>query len=431
MNVIGFIASESAERAELAAFLNECGRQMIVSDAADASIAALVSRGVEAFIFDLAAPNALKLLRQHAAQWRRLPVICLADRRRPNSGAEALRLGAADVVTRPLRIEDLQAALVNVAALTEHVPDDTEEAPALDGLDHGVFGTSPAMQEVLGLVHRVATSSCSVLIVGERGTGREMVARAIHVRGSRRNGRFVRISCDAVDEADLSRAISDAAGGQTTLYLEDVANLRGETPRLLHAWLRRHSDEETAAPGDADRVRLIGGAQPQLFNRADKGAIPRDLVDALAVVRIDLPPLRHRPQDIPPLAVHFLKEACRQAQLPAKTFSRGAVRLLAALPWRRNAAELKSLCERLTVVVPRGVVLLEDVLANVRFDTAEAVAPLEETLRQARDRFERDYIVAVVEQHRGRMGAAARQLGIERTNLYRKLRQLHILASRS
>lgn len=431
MNLIGLIPSESAEGAELAALLNERGRQMIVSDAADASIAGLVSRGVEALIFDLAAPNALKLLRQHAAQWRRVPLICLADYRRPTSGAEALRLGAADIVTRPLRIEDLRAALQNVATLNTRAPDDTDEAHAFDALGDGLFGGSPAMQDVLGLVRRVAPSSCSVLIVGERGTGREMVARAIHVQGLRCNGRFVKISCDAADEGDLARALSDVAGGEATLYLEEVANLRGQAPRLLHTWLRRQSDEDTPRADDANRVRLIASVQPQLFDRADNGAIPRDLMDALSVVRVDLPPLRHRPQDIAPLAVHFLKQACRQARTPAKMFSRGALRLLAALPWRRNAAELKSLCERLTVVVPGGLVLLEDVLSNVRFDSAEAVAPPNETLRQARDRFERDYVAAVVEQHHGRMGAAARQLGIERTNLYRKLRQLNILARRA
>jgi len=152
----------------------------------------------------------------------------------------------------------------------------------------------------------------------------------------------------------------------------------------------------------------------------------RELVEALAVVRIDLAPLRQRPEDVLMLAPHFLKEACREADLAAKTFSRGALQLLRALPWRGNAAELKSLCERLAILVSRGIVQLDDVLANVRLDAAEPVVRSDETLRQARERFERDYIAAVVQHHRGRIGAAAKQLGIERTNLYRKLKQLNI-----
>jgi DNA-binding NtrC family response regulator len=173
-------------------------------------------------------------------------------------------------------------------------------------------------------------------------------------------------------------------------------------------------------------MRFLAGAQPRLNERVERGLVRADLVDALSVVRIDLPPLRQRPQDVPLLAMHFLKEACRRNNMPLKTFSRSALMLLSALPWPGNASELRSLCERIAVLVPRGVVLLEDVLAHVRFDGVEALGGPKETLREARDRFERDYVASVLQQHRGRMGAAARHLGIERTNLYRKIKQLNI-----
>jgi len=154
--------------------------------------------------------------------------------------------------------------------------------------------------------------------------------------------------------------------------------------------------------------------------------VRRGLVESIGTVRIDLPPLRQRSQDVPLLATYFLKEACRRADIPSKTFSRSALTLLAALPWRGNAGELRSLTERLAVLVTRGVVLMEDVLANVRLDNAEAVGHSRGTLREARDRFEREYVTAVLQHHKGRMGAAARELGIERTNLYRKIKQLNI-----
>src|SRR3954466_10828841 len=112
MTVIGLIASESAERADLAARLDDGALQVIVFAAADASPAALLSRGVDALVVDLAAPGALRFLRRNAAQAGRLPVVCLADSRQPNSSAEALRLGAADIVPTPLRIEELQACLL-------------------------------------------------------------------------------------------------------------------------------------------------------------------------------------------------------------------------------------------------------------------------------------------------------------------------------
>lgn len=425
--MIGLIAPDSPERAELAAHLVERGYRVAASDVAGVSVSKLIAAGAEAIVLDLAAPGALKLLRRHPAQWRRLPVICLADRRQPASASEALRLGAIDIVARPLRVHDLLAAIGHVAELAaapaEEAPD--PHAAKLDlSADEGmVFGASAAMQDALALVRRVAPSNVNVLIVGEHGTGREMIARAIHARGPRRGGPFVMIACAAAQPSDFASVFQADERGMTTLYLEDVGELPQDLQPALEKWLRPRGAQ---AADESDRPRVLAAAQPRLFDLVERRVVSRSLVEALAVVRIDLPPLRQRPHDILLLAIHFLKEACREANVAPKTFSRAAVQLLRALPWRGNAAELKSLCERLAIVVPRGVVSLEDVLANVRFETAEALGRSEETLRQARERFERDYVAAVVQQNHGRIGAAARQLGIERTNLYRKLKQLNI-----
>jgi DNA-binding NtrC family response regulator len=425
--VVGLIAPESAERAELAALLGERGYEVAAAEPTVASVQRLVAAGAEALILDLASPDAMKFVRRHATQWRRLPLICLADRRRPNTGSEALRLGAADIVARPLRADDVQAALANVAELAGLPSDDApNQASPIDTPSEGVFGTSPAMQDVLALVSRVAPSSCSVIIIGERGTGREMIARAIHARSPRRDGPFVKIAGAAAEPGDFAPLFETSDQGRMTLYLENLGELRTAAQAALELWLRPRRGRRAQPRAESDRLRVIASAQPRLFDLVDRRQVSRELVEALAVVRIDLAPLRQRPEDVPLLAMHFLQEAAREAKLPLKTFSRGALQLLRALPWRGNAAELKSLCERLTVLVPRGVVQLEDVLGNVRLDAPEGIGRPQETLRQARERFERDYIATVVQQNRGRIGAAAKQLGIERTNLYRKLKQLNI-----
>lgn len=417
------IAPPSSERDEIVTFLEARGFHVALAGAPQPA-----GRALEAVIVDLVSSDALKYLRRHAPN-ARIPVICVADRRRPNAASDALRLGAADIVARPLRFDELQASLANVAEL-QNAPSDAEEIAdpipgPVDGPPDGVFGVSPAMQDVLTLVRRIAPSSSGVLIVGERGTGREMVARAIHARSPRRDGTFVKMACGAATMEELAAQLDEPDAAHRTVYLEDLSELPLELQDFLE-W-RLSTDVAGSAPADAaHRVRVIAGAQPRLFDWIERRLVSRDLVEAIAVVRIDLAPLRQRAQDIPLLAMHFLKEACRNAGVPPKIFSRGAVQLLHALPWRGNAAELKSLCERLTVVVPRGVVALEDVLGNVRFDAADAIGRSDETLRVARERFERDYVAAVVQQHRGRIGAAAKQLGIERTNLYRKLKQLNI-----
>jgi two-component system nitrogen regulation response regulator NtrX len=177
---------------------------------------------------------------------------------------------------------------------------------------------------------------------------------------------------------------------------------------------------------DASDLRFIAGVAPRVDDWVARGELRADLIEGLGVVRIELPPLRQRTEDIALLATHFLKEACRRNGIPAKAFSRSALSLLGALPWPGNTAELRLLAERLAVVVTRGVVLLEDVLANVRLEGAEALGGRSGTLREARERFERDYVATILQQHRGRMGDAAKELGIERTNLYRKIKQLNI-----
>jgi DNA-binding NtrC family response regulator len=163
-------------------------------------------------------------------------------------------------------------------------------------------------------------------------------------------------------------------------------------------------------------------------DEADLSGLRGDLRERLTAIRIDLPPLRQRPDDIPLLATHFLKEACQQHGVAMKTLTRPALTLLAALPWRENARGLRTLVDRLAQMTPSGLVRLEDVLVHFRLDGD--FGPATETLRDAKMRFEREYIGTVLRQHRGRMGETAASLGIQRTNLYRKVRQHKLGTSR-
>jgi DNA-binding NtrC family response regulator len=205
------------------------------------------------------------------------------------------------------------------------------------------------------------------------------------------------------------------------VYLDEMTALAESDQHALADLLRRREGAE-----DPVAVRFIGAGPPRVDDWVSRGDLRADLVEALGVVRIELPPLRQRTEDIPLLSTHFLKQACSRHGIPPKTFSRSALTLMTALPWPGNTAELRALTERLAVLISRGVVLLEDVLANVRLDGAQALGGPSGTLREARERFERDYVAAVLQHHRGRMGDAAKELGIERTNLYRKIKQLNI-----
>jgi two-component system response regulator AtoC len=414
------IAADTGEREGLAEMLERRGHVVTRLEQAAQVRATLDEQPDTDFVIvlDLARPEALRFLRARVVR-ANLPVICVADRRKPDASSEALRLGIADLVARPVREEDLAAAIGNAREFAHTAAESRPEpAPGLELPAGSVFGASPAIRELLALVRRIAPSRCNVLVLGERGTGRESVARAVHGQSSRRDQPFVKVECASADPSLPSFATALAPG--STVYLDDMNELSAGGQRQLLEVVRQRQD------ADASDLRFIAGVAPRVDDWVARGDLRTDLIEALGVVRIELPPLRQRTEDIALLATHFLKEACRRHGIPAKAFSRSALTLLAALPWPGNTAELRVLTERLAVLVTRGVVLLEDVLANVRLEGAEALGGRSGTLREARERFERDYVAGVLQQHRGRMGDAARELGIERTNLYRKIKQLNI-----
>jgi DNA-binding NtrC family response regulator len=414
------IGADTGEREGLAEMLERRGHTVTRLDQA-AEVRAVLDEQPDTdfvIVLDLARPEALRFLRARVVR-ASTPVICVADRRKPEAASEALRLGIADLVARPVREEDLGAAIGNAREFASTAAEARPEpAPALELPAGSVFGASPAIREVLALVRRIAPSRCNVLVVGERGTGRESVARAVHGQSSRRDRPFVKVDCVTADTALPSFAAAPVAG--STVYLDDMNELPAASQRQLLELLRQREG------ADGADLRFIAGVAPRVDDWVARGELRADLIEALGVVRIELPALRQRTEDIALLATHFLKEACRRNGIPAKAFSRSALSLLGALPWPGNTAELRLLTERLAVLVTRGVVLLEDVLANVRLDGAEALGGRSGTLREARERFERDYVATILQQHRGRMGDAAKELGIERTNLYRKIKQLNI-----
>jgi DNA-binding NtrC family response regulator len=317
---------------------------------------------------------------------------------------------------------------------------------------YGICGTSPSMRTVMDLVQRAAAGRCGILICGERGTGREMVARAIHAHGSNRNAPFIKIDCadstpedielelfgvinkrsgsGAPERRSLERLgkhcrLHDAADG--ILFLESATELPARVQARLVRVLRDREvfvdDGREPVPLD---VRPVASVDGTIDAALEEGRIRTDLHERLSLMRIDVPALRQRREDIPVLATHFLKELCKSNGQPIKTLTRPALTLLAALPWRGNAPELKGLLERLILLVPQGLIRLEDVLAHTQLEGSISPTGLDATLRQARAKFERDYIAAVLQHQHGRIAEAARVLGIQRTNLYRKMRRLNL-----
>jgi DNA-binding NtrC family response regulator len=398
--------------------------------------------------------DALRIARAVRSRHPEAVIIGVADPGRPHAAAEAIRAGVFDVLPRPPSARDLQALIANAreqAALAAT----TTPVRAIETPGYGVVGTSPAMRPVMELVHRAAAGQCGIMICGERGSGREMVARAIHAHSAHRHAPFITIDCSSPEpeEVELSlfgvlikrgsnaperrslervrrqSRIAEAAGG--FLFLENVAELSARAQaRLVRVLRDREVYVEEARERIALTVRVVASAEGTVTAALEEGRLRPDLYERLSLIRIDVPALRQRREDIPVLATHFLKDLCQANGTPLKTLTRPALTLLAALPWRGNVPELKALLERLILLVPQGLIRLEDVLAHTQLEGSPSPIRLDATLRQARARFESEYIAAVVQHHRGRIADAAKVLSVQRTNLYRKMRRLNLMRPR-
>jgi DNA-binding NtrC family response regulator len=240
---------------------------------------------------------------------------------------------------------------------------------------------------------------------------------------------------EAKENGDTSRGLErisrggllyEANGG--TLYLQNVSEASARVQARLARILR---DREAVLVETGEtislEVRPMAGVAPDATDAALDGRLREDLFRRLSAFCIDVPPLRKRREDIPTLVNYFLREICAGLGAPPAVLSRSALSLICALPWRQNAVELRSLLEAIVAGLGnRGGIGIEDVLAHLRLDGDAVDLAHSGTLRQARIRFEREYISAVLDQHRGRISDAARVLGIQRTNLYRKMRSLHV-----
>ena len=316
----------------------------------------------------------------------------------------------------------------------------------------GLIARSSPMHDVLEQVDRVVASPNGVLICGEPGTGRGIVARAIHARRSPAGAPFVAVYCGGADGDEREQrlfggstlgesrhaagdqceriypgsALHDAIGG--TVYFRDLEELpagaQGRLARLLRDRECQVGSRGQKIPYD---VRPMAAVDPDAESMVKDGRLRGNLYRRFSANQVKLPPLRERHAEIPALAGFLLANACQKIGIPAKTVDPAASSVLAALPWRGNVRELMGLIEALAIKVLGDTVSLNALLDSVRLEGSPLVSwSVGTSLREARQHFERDYIAAVVAQHHGHVSDAARSLGIQRTNLYRKLRHLHI-----
>jgi two-component system response regulator GlrR len=422
------------------------GFEVLVAGSGEEALDCLKSEDVDLVLTDQRLPgmNGVTLVRQLKAEHPDVAIVVMTAYGTIEAAVEATRLGAEDYLVKPFESDEILLVLRRTLEFQDLKAQRrlslrrNQERFTLTR----IVARSPKMLEILELLRQVARLDTTVLIHGETGAGKELLARSLHFSGPRRDKPYVAVNCAAIPEELFESELfghrrgAFTGAGETrrghfqlanggTLLLDEI----GEMPVGLQTKLLRALEERKITPIGAERpididVRFIATTNRDLKDAVERGDFRRDLYYRLSVLPVRVPPLRERPEDIPPLAEHFLAEASRRCKKTVRGLTPAALQALVRYPWPGNVRELENVIERAVIVSG------DDVIADVQpflGGPAEARPAVDLTLpfRDAKARvveeFERAYLTGVLAMHGGKLTAAARHADMDNKNLWEKL----------
>jgi DNA-binding NtrC family response regulator len=440
------VDDEANTLASLSRAFRLAGHEATVCDSAPKALELAKSRSFDLILSDVVMPgkDGLSLLEDLKAEGVATPVVMMSGQAHIEMAVRATRLGALDFLEKPIATEKLLLTVDNALRLQRLESENRQLKQRLG--KHEIVWQGESMRRVMAQVDRVAAGETRVCILGETGTGKELVARTLHERSARASAPFVALNCAAVPaeliESELfgheKGSFTGAAGRHVgkfeqaehgTLFLDEI----GDMPLHMQAKLLRVLEEgeiERVGGEKAIRVdvRVLVATHRDLETQVKEGKFRQDLFHRIYVFPLLLPPLRERREDIPALVEHFAAQVCSQNGWKPILFSLEAIAALQAHAWPGNVRELRNVVERLMLLAPAGEVDLATVqLALPQNSNAQAPAGAGSgALADRVQAFEREVIMAELKHNHYNMASAARALHLERSHLYKKAEQLGI-----
>jgi two-component system nitrogen regulation response regulator NtrX len=461
------IDDEGAIRDSLRMILEYEDYQFVGAATGQEGIATVQRERPDLVLLDIKMPgmDGLEVLRKLHALDETLPIVMISGHGTTATAVEAIRSGALDFLDKPLSSERVIVTLQNALRQSELRSENRELKLAMES-KYEIVGQSPALRRVLEAVQRAAPTNATVMLLGESGVGKELVARTVHRNSPRAGQRFVQVNCAAIPEELIeSELFGHEKGSFTgatekqigkfeqadrgTIFLDEVGDM---SPKTQAKVLRVLQEQEVERLGSARTikvdVRVIAATNKDLEEAIARGEFREDLFFRLNVIPIVVPPLRERREDIPQLVHHFAKLMGEEHNLKPKKFDPAAMEALQRYRWRGNIRELRNTVERVLIMSPADVVRFDDLPGEIRSGESRAASPAAEvrpspapasapaasssntppsgTLREFKDAAERAYLVQKLRENNWNISKTAEVIDTPRSNLYKKLEQYGI-----
>ena len=447
MKTILIIDDEESIRESLTGILQDEGFQTLSAESGEQGLGVLRDENPDLILLDIWMPgiDGIETLRKIREITPDQLVIMMSGHGTIETAVKATKLGAYDFIEKPLSLEKLLLAAQNALTIGQLV-EENRTLKARIAKEHEMIGNGEAIRLLKEQISIAAPTSGWVLITGENGTGKELVARAIHAHSQRASKPFVEVNCAAIPEELIESELFGHEKGsftgatalrkgkfdlahEGTLFLDEIGDMSLKTQAKVLRILQEKKFERVGGSRTIEvDVRVIAATNKDLEAEIVKGNFREDLYYRLNVLPFEVPPLRERKEDIPRLVEHFLQFFCGKESREIKTLTPEAMAALVNYSWPGNVRELKNIVERLVIMVPDPLITekhLPAALFPKKTETAKTgISPALEagTFREAKEEFEKEYLLQKLEENDWNISRTAEVIDIERSNLHRKIK---------